>query len=66
MKRIDEMLDGEIGINDIEEIGYLKMVAIAAEENMITLWNFIGRPHYLFKITTDHTRLHTVKFFNTH
>ena len=41
------------------------MVAIAAD-NIITLWNFIDKPNFLFKIETDHSKLHTLKFFNTH
>ena len=45
---------------------YLKMVVIASSNNIITLWNFIGKPNFIFKVDTNHSRIHTLKFFNTH
>ena len=34
--------------------------------DIITIWNFINKPGFLFKMNANHAKLHTMKFFNTY
>jgi len=52
------------GIINLVEIEYLKIVAVACQDNIISLWDFINYKH-IFKFNAKHNHLHTIHFFRT-